>query len=330
MSNKRLYVDMDGTWEGPRIDVRTSENRNHKIMMEELGIDRQPTASMNDYISNLHNKGIIAVQPDPGILMTMFGSDEPIGHYSFERYKKEMEKAITPDQAISAVCNFASELNKEQSGYDDISPKGGLDITVLPVHTIAFERVEELQGKTMFSGMAFNEIEEAIFNKLQELNIEPRGLQDFVRQYDNCTEYAQYTDRAKLDQYYNEQEVPFDPPDPFGRDDGIPEMKADVRELAREASDYVANLENQEKYQRYQVYLRTDSASKQRADVKAAQPPNVPLSPSANNTEIEKEAKGKIRELFTKRLQKNKKGSVALSNKQEKPRRTSSQEQEVE
>lgn len=83
--------------------------------------------------------------PALNTLNLMFGDDMQIGKYSQEKMMKALWNSKTLDDAIDIIVQYAEDVHNEQKEYDNISPYGGLDITVQPVDQIAFAQEDILR-----------------------------------------------------------------------------------------------------------------------------------------------------------------------------------------
>lgn len=82
--------------------------------------------------------------PAKEVLKQMYGTDDGIGAYAEEDKQAALQDCHSLQDAIGIVIRYAETLNWEQQDYADVSPRGGLDISVVSVDEIAFRQLGDL------------------------------------------------------------------------------------------------------------------------------------------------------------------------------------------
>lgn len=116
--------------------------------------------------------------PSPNTLKSMFGDTKPISYFAETEYKEKMSKALSIEEKITAICDYAKELHNAQYEYDQISPYGGYDVTVQSIDEIALNEVVRL-----FDGEALQEACSLLRTKLFVRNVRLSYTEDIIKSY---------------------------------------------------------------------------------------------------------------------------------------------------
>lgn len=116
--------------------------------------------------------------PSAGTLNAMFGDDAPIGDYAKNEFNERISKNLPIEEKIKTICDYAKDLNRAQSSYSDISPWGGLDITVQQVDEIALNTIFE-----MYSGEELQQACRLLRNELNDRNIKLIYVENIINSY---------------------------------------------------------------------------------------------------------------------------------------------------
>ena len=141
--------------------------------------------------------------PSKETLIALYGDDTPVGYFATQKYKQALKACNEMQDSkqfiaayAKAIVDYAINLQKEQKGYDDISPYGGLDIDVEPIDKIALREVE--------SGRLYNKIRPFVIQELCHQNIDLKFCKDKLRTFESMKKEANGTLRAAYEKWVAE------------------------------------------------------------------------------------------------------------------------------
>lgn len=132
--------------------------------------------------------------PSPNTLKSMFGDTKPISYFAETEYKEKMSKALSIEEKITAICDYAKELHNAQYEYDQISPYGGYDVTVQSIDEIALNEVLRL-----FDGEALQEACSLLRTKLFVRNVRLSYTEDIIESYQKLQKMPQQLEKQYAD-----------------------------------------------------------------------------------------------------------------------------------
>lgn len=132
--------------------------------------------------------------PSPNTLKSMFGDTKPISCFADTEYGEKMLNALSNEEKISAICDYAETLHDAQYEYDQISPYGGYDITVQQVDEIALNEVFRL-----FNGEELSEALSLLRTKLYVRNIRLIYTESIIESYQKLQKMPQQLEKQYAD-----------------------------------------------------------------------------------------------------------------------------------
>lgn len=215
-------------------------------------------------------------EPNPSVLLQMFGDDTPIGAFERENYQNAMKSIDSVEAAVQAVVKYAKDYHREQEDYEKISPFGGEDIDVISTLDIARGEVPALQELPFFHGKSAAEIEGLILSELGPEGDHIRQLQNEASRYEKAFSVANGSLLQKMSDYQNNysrtggQDIK--PPmivnpdfDPYHDDPNLAEIPC-TQEMAErrteEARDYVTDDLTHARYEQSCNFLGKEPVAK--------------------------------------------------------------------
>lgn len=140
----------------------------------------------------LGNKPILT--PSANTLNAMFGDSTPIGDYAKNEFSEKSSKNLPIEEKVKIICDYAEDLHREQSLYSDISPWGGLDITVQQVDEIALNTIFE-----MYSGEELQQACSLLRTELNARNIKLIYTEGIIESYQKLQKMPQQLEKQYAD-----------------------------------------------------------------------------------------------------------------------------------
>ncbi len=134
------------------------------------------------------------ITPSPNTLKSMFGDTKPISYFADTEYSEKMLNALSNEEKISAICDYAETLHDAQYEYDQISHYGGYDITVQQVDEIALNEVFRL-----FNGEELSEALSLLRTKLYVRNIRLIYTEGIIESYQKLQKMPQQLEKQYAD-----------------------------------------------------------------------------------------------------------------------------------
>lgn len=150
------------------------------------------------------------VQPSKNTLMQMFGTDEPIGSFWMDEYEDSLQKATCSNDVVGSICDFASHYHQALADYEDISPYGGFDITVLSVEEIAMGEAAKQINHPSIRGIEGRELSRLVYQELKVRGVDTAKIDGVIQDYESYAKAASGDFSAldkPFDTYRNELEA---------------------------------------------------------------------------------------------------------------------------